>query len=194
MKDFDTDQVEAVEAEDGVSEEIRSAFKESYDAGKDEDIVKIDMISAGAKFKQVTKIFNELMIEFGYAVSKEEKQKAVEDAVGGNDLSTEEGFDAAVSALVASVDSMNERGAGTSIRAYARKNDIDCFKKPKAVGGGTRTTFLSDFYDALVENPAMTEGEADEFIKENGTANTIRWAKTHQKAREMANKIAEKYA
>ena len=183
----------AAKAEETQNDAVREAFAAAVKAGKSEDEVKIDMISAGAKFKNVGKLYNEMMIEAGLAISKDEKDKIVADAATDADLSTEEGFDAAVAKINDAIESTNEKGAATMLRAYARKNKIDFFKKPKKEGG-KRTTFLTDFYAALVENPNMTEEEAHNFMVEHGTANTLRWEKAHQRVRKLANDLMEKLA
>lgn len=177
-----------------ITDEIREAFDAAIAAGKDNDMVKIDLIVAGAKFKQATKIYNELMVEAGLSVSKEEKDEILANACAEVNLDTEDGFNTAVSAVNTAIESTNEKGAAAMVRAYARKHEMECYKKPKSEGSGTRTTFLGDYYNALIENPKMTEEEAHEFIVEHGTKNTVRWEKTHQRARAMANNIAEKYS
>jgi len=194
IEDFEIAEDEATPVEKTISDEVRAAFVAAHDADKDDDSVKIEMISAGAKFKKVTKMFNDLMVEYGYAVSKEEKSKAVASACVDVEWSTEDGFATAVANMTGALDSVSDKSAASSIRAYAKKNDLECFKKPKAAGGGTRTTFLTDFYDALYENPSMSEEEAKEFIEKNGTKNTIRWAKAHQRVRILTNRIAAKDA
>ena len=190
----DSETTETASKKSLITDEIKVAFNAAIEAGKEEDLIKIDLIAAGAKFSNATRIYNELMVEAGLAVSKEEKAEVVANACAEADLSTEEGFDAAVKFISDSIESVTDRSAAGMIRAYAKKNDIEFFKKPKKVGGGTRTSFLGDFYDALVENPNMTEEEATAFIDEHGTPNTKRWESTHQKARAMANRIAERYA
>jgi hypothetical protein len=182
---------QSVKKSDPITDEVRKAFTDAVAAEKSEDEIKINMIAAGAKFKNVTRIFNELMVEAGLAISKEDKDKIVSDACAEVDLSTEEGFDAAVAKVNGAIESTNEKGAATMIRAYARKNKIEFYKKPKKEGG-TRTTFLSDFYAALLENPSMTEEEAHQFIVDHGTANTLRWEKSHQKVRQLANDLVKK--
>ena len=62
-------------------------------------------------------------------------------------------------------------------------------KYPKKSG---KTGITNSMYEFLLENPTVTEEEFHEWIVKNGTANTLRWEKTHQKARELANSIAAK--
>ena len=176
----------------GPSQEVINAFEAGVEADKSEEAIFIDMLQAGAKFNEVKKIYNELMVEAGLALSKQDKEEILAAAFQGADLTTEEGFDAVVSAVTSANDSITQKSAAGMVRAYARKNDVPYFKKPKG-GGGTRTTFVSDYYDALFANPRMTQEEAHQIMVDKGTQNTLRWEKSHQKVRELVNRIAEQY-
>ena len=171
---------------------IREAFNAAIDSGNDDvDDVKLEMISAGATFKNVGKYYNQFMEDAGLVLTKDQKSEYATAAVSNNDVSTEEGFGAAVAEIMkAGGEGMvTEKSAAGMVRARAKKEKAECYKKPKTAGG-TRTTFLGDFYDALIANPKMTEEEAHDFIVKNGTANTLRWENQHQKARALANRIA----
>ncbi len=157
--------------EDWTTAEIREAFSNGVEADKEEDSVLIDMIQAGCTFSAARRTYNRLMVEAGLALSKEDKDEIVSTAVGENDISTEEGFDAAVAYVDEAAESISFNTAGNLIRAYAKKNEIEVFKKPR--GSGTRTTFLTHFYNALIENPNMTEEEAHQFIVDKGGKNTL---------------------
>jgi len=175
--------------------EIREAFDSAIDNGDaDEDDVKLEMITAGASFKNVTRLYNKFMEEAGLVLSKDQKGELAADAMGANDVSTEEGFDTAVAEIVeAGAGKITQRSAAGMVRARAKKEKVEFFKKPKKAVGN-RTTFLSEFYDALLENPNMTEVEAHDFIVEHGTANTLRWETAHQRVRILLNRLADKYA
>ena len=57
---------------------LRGVFDEGVAAGKQEDAIKLDLIAAGATFKNVTRLFNEFMVEGGHRVSKEERDFIVD--------------------------------------------------------------------------------------------------------------------
>lgn len=176
-----------------VQDAIEAAFNSAVEAEKSEEEIKMDMIGAGAKFKNVTRIFNDLMVKTGRAMAKEDKDKVVSDVLEGRDLSTEEAFNQAVTDLTAKITNGTEKSSASLIRAYCKKKDIECFKKAPGTSGGTRTNFLPEYYNALIENPKMTEKEAHDFMEQHGTQNTLRWESTHQKVREAFNKLAAKY-
>lgn len=146
---------------------IKPAFLEAVEAGKDEDAIKLAMITAGATFKNVTRLYNAYMIDAGLAVSKEDKETALEAAVEGADLSAEDEFATAVEALVEGLAGTTERSAAALIRAYAKKNELECWAKPKGTGA-PRDSFASKFYDFLVGNPTMTVEEATAYIMGTG--------------------------
>ena len=176
--------------------EVRAAFDDAMDAGKDEESVKLDMIGAGATFKTVTKLFNQFMVDSGRAVSKEQKDQMLADVMGEADASTEEGLQAAIESLVAASDgAITEKGAATSIRAYCKRNELECYKKPKAASV-RKDTFRDDFLNALVANPEMTEEEAEAYIMEHGNPTAIKIKDTYyQKFRACVNRVhAEKVA
>ena len=175
---------------DEKAEAIKAAFEAAMSADKSEDNVKMDMISAGASFKNVTQYFNKFMVESGRVASNEDKQKAVETACTENDVSTAEGFEAAVAYIMEAAKGVNDRSAGASIRGWCRKNDKECYKKPKAEGAGTRTTFTSNFYNELRANPSMSAEDADAYIKEHGSNNVVKHTSHYQSIRQLVNDIA----
>lgn len=172
-----------------ISDEIRQAFDSAISAGKVEDMIKIDLIAAGAKFKQATRIYNELMVEAGLAISKEDKDAAVASACIDADLGTEEGFNAAVAELDAAIESTNAKGAAVMVRAYARKNERECFKKPKSGSGVARVSFVYTYCNYVRDNPDITKGDIDTFIKEKGNKMSIKFMSRWYAIAEMAQQI-----
>ena len=126
---------------------LRGVFDEGVAAGKQEDAIKLDLIAAGATFKNVTRMYNEFMVAGGHTASKEERDQKVLAAIEGADLTGEEGFNAAVAALVAALQGATEKSASALIRAAAKKQGVECFKKAKESTGEGKTGFASKFYD-----------------------------------------------
>lgn len=187
-EDQKADKSDTDESKNDVDPKIEQAFIDGVNGQKDEDSIKIDMISVGCKFKTVTRIYNQLMVKHGLVASKEEKEEAIVKAIKDIDISDEEGLNKAVKYLVENLTNISDKSAAAIIRAYAKKNDIEVYKRPPGPGG-SRTDFLPKFYDALVDNPLMTKEEAHDFIVEHGTPNTIRWESSHQKVRDLASRI-----
>ena len=160
---------------------IRAAFDAAHAAGKEEDDIKLDMIGAGATFKNVTRLFNQFSVDAGLTVSKEEKDQILLDVLNGADLADEATFNAKVEELMARLSGSTDKSAAALIRAYAKKNGIEAFKKAKGGNGEAKTGFAAKFYDFLVANPACTVAEATAFIQgTDGHEETTENVKRHQ--------------
>ena len=192
---------EATEVAEEVAEEKvdpnlanREAFDEAISAEKSEDDVKMAMITAGASFKNVTRLYNSYMVDAGFAVSKEEKTEITDKILAkAKGLDTEEGFGKVVALIVEKAAGVTAKSAAALIRSWAKGQDepVECYKKPKGTGEG-RSGFKSKFYAALVANPAMTKDECHKYLQEaEGTsANIQKRESVYQAIREMANTIA----
>tara|TARA_R110000803_G_scaffold94312_1_gene161934 strand:+ start:2816 stop:3430 length:615 start_codon:yes stop_codon:yes gene_type:complete len=187
---------QAAEEEADTNADINAAFSEAVNAEKDEDAVKMDMIQAGATFKNVTRLFNQYMIDAGLAISTADRKQIVDDTLEGMDLSTEEGFDAAVTALMDSVQGATDRSAAALVRSFGKKGELEVFAKPKTEGGN-RNPFVSVFHAALIENPSMDEQGLKDVIaalEPTHQVNPNRWFSQHNNIRKTANAIAAKFA
>lgn len=177
-----------------MSEEVKSAIREAFDAGiaanHSEDQIKIEMIQAGSTFKSVAKEYQEFLVEAGLVASKEDKEKTIEEALGEFDVSTEDGFNDAVTFVTTNLKGVDEKSAAGSIRYACRKAEKPCYVKPKAESTG-RVGFKRQFYDMLVENPTMTKEEADEILNGDGVSENVRkHAAAYHAVRKLANAIA----
>ena len=181
--------------EDGV-DEINAAFLDCVEAGKSEDDVKMSMIGAGATFKNVTRLYNQYMIDGGFAMSKEEKTTLIDGLLDDADITSEEGFTAALNSIVEEGTNITDKSASALIRKFGKDNDIEVFKK--AVGtGGTRNPFVANFHAGLIDNPSMDEDGLKAIIADltpEQQVNPTRWLNQHNAIRKMANAIAEKLA
>lgn len=160
------DQVENAQPEDQ-EVEILAAFDSAVAENQDEDEIKMSMIGAGATFKNVTRLYNKFMIDAGLAVSKADRDEIVQGVLEGRDLSTEEGFDEAVAAIIEAVNGSTDRSAAGLIRSYGRKNELEVFKKAKGTGAG-RSSFASKYYEFIIGNPGMDEDEAKAYVMGEG--------------------------
>ena len=160
---------------------LRGVFDEGVAAGKQEDAIKLDLIAAGATFKNVTRLFNEFMVEGGHRASKEERDQLVVASIQGIDLKSEDGFNSAVANLISTLTGATEKSASALIRALAKKEGIECFKKAKESSGEGKAGFAGMFYDYLVANPSCTKEQAVAFIQgTDGNEETSENVKRHQ--------------
>jgi len=191
--------VEEVQKEEEVVDTTSADIRASFDAaiageGSSEDQIKMDMIGAGATFKNVTRLYNEFMIDSGLEVSKEDRDAAVVSAVEGLDLATQEGFDSAIANILSALESSTDRSAAALVRGYAKKNELAVFAKPKSQGKG-RAGFATSFYNFLIANPSVSVDEATAFIKGEGdhadtSDNTKKHLSHYLAIHKMANTIA----
>lgn len=194
MPEEKLDQETTEEAKVDVEQLIRNAFDASHAAGKEEDEIKLDMISAGATFKNVTRLFNTFAVDAGLAVSKEEKDQILLTVLNGADLSTEDGFNAKVTELMAALAGTTDKSAAALIRAYGKKVGVDVFKKAKGTGE-SKVGFASKFYDWLVANPTSTVAEATAYIQgadghEATSENTKRHQSHYLAIHRLVNRVA----
>ena len=174
---------------------IRAAFDAAHAAGKEEDDIKLDMIGAGATFKNVTRLFNQFSVDAGLTVSKEEKDQILLDVLNGADLADEATFNAKVEELMARLTGSTDKSAAALIRAYAKKNGIEAFKKAKGGTGEAKIGFAAKFYDWLAANPTSTVAEATAFIQgtdghEETSENTKRHQSHYLAIHRLVNRIA----
>jgi len=172
--------------------EILNAFNQASDGDKSEDDVKMAMIGAGATFKNVTRLFNQYMVDTGKAISREAKSELVEKHADGADLASEEGFNEAVASVVSEGTGVSEASAASLIRAWAKKAEVECFSKPKG-SGAVRNPFVQNFHAALIANPSMDEQGLKDVIaalEPQNQVNPTRWFNQHNAIRKMVNKIA----
>lgn len=192
-------EAEATEAKneaDAISEAIQSAFSIGQEEGLTDDQIKYNMIGAGATFKNVTRLFNELMVEAGLAEDKSTRDEKIAAILESADVSTEEGFNEAVQQIMEDCVGVVERSAAGSIRAYCKKNDKPVFIKPKGEGSN-RESFIGRFYAWLIENPKVSEAECHDFLFGlNGhpatSENVKNYERMHQNVRKLVNDVAAK--
>jgi len=180
------------------SEEVEQAdpIRETFDAAVSgdsaEDDVKLAMIQAGATFSNVTRLYNQYMIDSGLAMSKEDRNSVMDNILTGKSLDTEETLTDAIVSVVNEVTGVTDKSASAMVRAWAKKNEVECFKRPKG-SGAVRNPFVQNFHNALIENPHLTKEELQNII--NGLpaeqqSNPQRWFTQHDNIRKVVNTIA----
>lgn len=165
-------------------QKIKDAFEDNIDS--DEDSIKMAMLQAGCKFKAVSRLYNQYMIDAGLVATKEEKTEAVTSVVEEYEIDTAEGFDKAVAYISELINGATESSAATMIRSYCKREELEVYTKPK----GVRTTgFRFKFYAALRDNPSMTAEEALVFGNKYGSENDKRAFTHYQLIRKLVNAV-----
>ena len=149
------------------------------------------MKRSGATVKNVTRLFNQYMIDTGQAMSRDAKTELLDSNLTDVDLSTAEALAKAVGVIVKKGTSVTDASAAALIRAWAKKAEVACYKAPASEG--TRNPFIPMFHSELVKNPQMTEDELKGLIagleKEEWKVNPTRWITVHNNTRLLANTI-----
>jgi hypothetical protein len=172
MSDEQTqDQEQNEDVNDPRLEAIRHAFIDASNTeGVDEDGTKLRMIQAGAKFSEVTRLFNLYMVVFGFVKSKEEKQSALDDILTGEDLTNEETFNSCSEKLMDRLET-SDKSANALIRQWAKKNDLEYFKPVKeSVASETINDKVFAWIDANID---ATNDELIGFLETLGSNNVI---------------------
>jgi hypothetical protein len=172
--------------------EIRKAFVEAVDGGADEDGIKLKMIQAGTRFNEVSRLYNLLMVDFGYVKSKEEKNTALDAVLSGQDLTDEDIFDSCSQAIMEELE-VSDKSANAMIRQWCKKNEVEYFKKPKPEKAES-SNFDSRLYAWIINNVGATVEELVAHLEEIGTKNTLRFKNRHIELFNFAQEIAKKYA
>lgn len=188
--------VESTEVQGESVEHIRDAFLKATEAGKQEDDVKLDMIVSGATFKNVSRLFSQFMVDAGLAVSKEDRSKAVEQALTGASFATKEDFDRSVTVLMDSIPGASEKAAQGLVRSYAKKNSLECYVKPKGEAS-PRSGLKSNMFDYIIANPLQSDEEFTAYVKDvadkTGSVNFWNHLQAHLAVLGMARRVAQKY-
>lgn len=151
------------------SDLIREAFDQSITEELEEDFIKLSMVSAGATFKSVTRLYNQYMIDAGLAISKADRNQIIDDVMEDRDVELEEDFNDAVEALVDSMQGATERSAAAQIRSFSKRTETSCFVKPKSESSGAgRGGFVKDWHEWLCANKQCTKEEALAYINGDG--------------------------
>jgi hypothetical protein len=187
---------EAKSEADAVAEAIQNAFSLGQAEGLTDDQIKYNMIGAGATFKNVTRLFNELLVEAGLAEDKGTRDEKIAAILKDADVSTEDGFNAAVQQIMEDCVGVLEKSAAGSVRAYCKKHSKEFWTKPKAEGP-TRESFIGRYYAWLIENPTVSEEECHKFLfGKDGypeTSDNVKsYERMHQNVRKLVNDVAAK--
>jgi len=169
---------------------IRKAFDDNSTA--EEEVTKLAMINAGCKIKAVSRMYNTFMIDSGQMASKEEKDDALTSELEDTDLSEEGDFNTAVENLVDTITGSTVKSVSAMVRAWAKKNDVECYKKPAGTPG--QSGFTHKFHEALLADPTMDKATCTKFIEDNGSDNTKRHESSYQTLRQFANDMNAKLA
>jgi hypothetical protein len=177
---------------DPIESAIKQAFVNAIESELDEDGVKMEMIGAGAKFKNVTRYYNLFMVELGYVKSKKEREEILDGILNNEDLADEEVLNACSASIQEQVE-VSEKSANAMLRQWAKKHEIEYFKKPKAEPT-TRDGLQSKIFSWIVANfEASTDADLEEFLGTLNSENAVKRKGYFTSVLRVAKEVAKQY-
>ncbi len=172
---------------------VIEAFQEASGLGLEDDSVKVKMAQAGAKFSAINRWFTILSERLGMRTAKSDADALIAETFGnredlGIDVTEEEGFGKLVDTIQEAVTGWTENKLLSTIRKYAKDNDITIFKSQGRGRGATG--FRAAFYDALRANPKMDEATFKASLEANGSNNDKRNESHYNEIRKLINDVA----
>lgn len=151
-----TDEMKAIAAK---------VVKAGWDAGKDEDDIKMDMFTAKIPFGKLNSLFKTLSIEGGFMADPKEVTEAVKEILEGYgdkiELADWAAVEATVDHIVANAEGATPARALVLFKAHCRDNEIEMPKKPGGGAGAPRAGKLaSTVIDLVNGNKAATKQDA----------------------------------
>jgi len=181
----------AEEAIDPIYEAIKTAFTQAVESELDEDGIKMAMIGAGAKFKNVAALYNKLLVELGFVKSKEEKAEILSDVLEGTDLTDETTFNDCVFQIMERAE-VTDKSAAAMLRQWAKKNEVEYFK-PEKPTAGEREGFTTKIFDWIKDNHEKSADDLVAYITSFDSGNLLKHKSRYVSALNMAKAIAAKY-
>ena len=150
-------------------EEIKALAEQVIDQGHadglDADAVKMNMMTAGVPFSKLNSLFNSISIDKGYAVNPKDVTEGLKELIPeipwADFTDWESQVQKAIDHLADTVDGATPARALTLARAFCKEEEIELPTKPRAGGGGGRSSKLAAaIVDLVVANPEATVAEA----------------------------------
>lgn len=144
------------------SELVKGIVEAGVEAGKTDDEMLLEIVTQGVKFKAAGRLFNQCMEAGGYRLSGKKRTEQINEILEESEFAPEnyEEYAAMIERLTSEVNDTSEVQARKAIKAFAKENEIELPKLPAKSKGGIR----SKIFDAVIANPAMTEGDLKEML------------------------------
>jgi len=172
-------------------EEIKRLFVSEMSINKDDhENVKKRLVEEGVPFKSVTRLFNSLSIEYGYALSKENREAIIQFALANKKLNTKRLFEGRIKVLSNKLINVNKKGAAIIIRNYAKNHCLDIYCPPVKITEA-RVSFHNQFCTFVLENPKATEAKVIKYLTKGRAEYIQRNLKNYLAIWKMAETIRE---
>ena len=138
---------------------VLEIVKTGKEAGKDDNLIMIDIMQAGIGYKAASKKFSEALQELGLMIKPGDRKEQVAEilAKGKFEPKDWDQVQSAIDHVVKTVKDTNSAQATGAIRAWLKAHDLECPKKPKSeksAGGGKA---LEELVHWILDNPTADE-------------------------------------
>jgi len=158
------------------SQRVLQIVKDGYDAGKNDDAILIEIVTAGISFKKAAKLFKQSVESLGLRVSTKDVVTQANEILAAIDFAptTQADVDAAVAAITSKVEKVEAKQALAAIRKYAKTNEITLPEKPKGQRGATAGHgFRNKAFDWIKANPEAKEADFVAWVAAEGKPEPI---------------------
>lgn len=171
-----------------VREVVEALIEKGKDIEADEDDFLMAIIDSGVKFKYALKLFKQVCIDLGVAVTSKDRNELSRKILVGAGFEPNEYSEVSemIDRIVKEVPATDSAQAYAQIRKYAKEMDI-VLPKPdkKAAAGG----FSAKIYEFMVKNPLSTKNEFTAWVVEDNEKDE-KLAEKYWKIFEIGQKIA----
>jgi len=154
-----------VMSERPVSELVEEIVKNGVAADHSDDQMLIAIVTAGVKFKQAGKLFNNAMTEGGYRVSAKDRKVNIRDHLVEAEFepSSYSEITEMISSMIKDLSDVDLAQALRGIKAYAKEFELELPKPAKKAKGGFKVVVQN----AVIANPSITLEEFKTLCEEN---------------------------
>ena len=174
------------------SQKAEQIIIEANENGLGEEETLLSLVNGGVPFKKASKMYTQIRVQLGLEVSASDRKAQINDYLSKKGLKPVEYSDtlAVVAALQSEVPGLTSSQALAGINKFAKENQIEMPKKPKAAKkpkGG----FKAQLITWIVKNPTAKQAELEDFVAQNKKPESM--ARRYSAMLDCANQVAASY-
>lgn len=150
------------------TEIVEEIIRNGVEAGKSDDEMLVEIITAGVSFRQAGKLFKDTMERLGIRASLKAVKDAARDLLDDMEFNPQsyEDVEKAIAEILDEVEGATPKQALTAVRSFCRENEIELPKRPAGRRGAVG--FRRQIFDFLIANPNVSMEDLEEFFVDNG--------------------------
>jgi len=175
------------------SQKAEQIIIKAEEDGLGEEATLLALVNGGVPFKKANKLYTQVRVQLGLEVSASDRKTQINDYLAKKGLKPKEYADtlAIVASLQGVVPGLTSSQALSGINKFAKENQIEMPKKPKAVKKA-RGGFKTQLQNWIVSNASATQAELEDFIAQNKKPESM--AKRYSAMLEVANRVAASFS